>query len=530
MKHITIPIDGLSKEIDSEHCFVIVGANGSGKSRLGAWIEQQQVNGEVLRISSQRALSIPESITIKSEESAWNTIFYGQEREKNKGYKWNWGKEYTTRLINDYESVLSAIFARKNKENDSYVKECKEREAHKEEKLDVPWMITDKIVDIWNSVFPHREIILEDAKIKARIKDAEEYHAKEMSDGERVAIYLMGQCLISPKNTVIIIDEPEIHLHKSIMYKLWDKIEEYCPNNVFVYITHDLDFAASRKEATKIWIKSYSMNGAWQLQILNNEEGIPDSLMFEVLGNRKPVLFVEGERGSYDNQLYPYIYEGYNIIPCHDCSKVIEMTKSFNNDRIKLLHNSDIKGLIDHDYMTSEEVESYKALKIHTLNVAEVENLYLAEELIKIVAAHLVLPPNEVFQKIKQFLFEEFKKEYELQLTSMCTKEIRHKLQCYTKPKDNTVEALKSQMEALQASIDVDIIYGNRKKEIDKILESEDYEGLLRIYNRKSLHERVSSFFNLSAKEYPNIILRLLKTNQKSEIVSALQKYTPNLD
>lgn len=26
--------------------------------------------------------------------------------------------------------------------------------------------------------------------------------------------------------------------------------------------------------------------------------------MFEVLGNRKPVLFVEGERGSYDNQLY----------------------------------------------------------------------------------------------------------------------------------------------------------------------------------------------------------------------------------
>ena len=45
--------------------------------------------------------------------------------------------------------------------------------------------------------------------------------------------------------------------------------------------------------------------------------------MFEVLGNRKPVLFVEGERGSYDNQLYPFVYSNYNIIPCHDCSKVI---------------------------------------------------------------------------------------------------------------------------------------------------------------------------------------------------------------
>lgn len=81
-----------------------------------------------------------------------------------------------------------------------------------------------------------------------------------MSDGERVTIYLLGQCLIAPNDMTIIIDEPEIHLHKSIMYRLWDKIEEFCPNKTFIYITHDLDFAASRKEATKIWVKSYFGN------------------------------------------------------------------------------------------------------------------------------------------------------------------------------------------------------------------------------------------------------------------------------
>ena len=46
----------------SVQSYVIVGANGSGKSHLGAWIENNNEN--VLRISAQRALSIPDTITI----------------------------------------------------------------------------------------------------------------------------------------------------------------------------------------------------------------------------------------------------------------------------------------------------------------------------------------------------------------------------------------------------------------------------------------------------------------------------------
>ena len=528
MKQIVIPIDGQNSTIDSIQNFVIVGANGSGKSHLGAWIETN--NKDVLRISAQRALSVPDVITFKSEENAWNKILYGTETEHDKGYKWNWGQRYTTQLVDDYDSVLSAIFARQNKENACYVKDCKDREMRHEEKAIVPLMITDKIIEIWNIVFPHREILFDDAKIKARIDENNDYHAKDMSDGERVAIYLIGQCLVAPSGTIIVIDEPEIHLHKSIMFKLWDKIEELCSDKVLVYITHDLDFAASRKEATKIWVKSYDGKQNWTLNILESETEIPDSLMFEVLGNRKPVLFVEGERGSYDNQLYPYIYEKYNIIPCHDCSNVIEMTKAFNNERVKNLHNYDIKGLIDHDYLTEEEIYSYQTSNVYTLSVAEIENLYLSEPLIKIASDYLLLNPDETFNKVKEFLFQEFEKEYDLQLASMCAKEIRHKLQCYTKPKENTLEALKSKMDILKNSIDVELIYNNRKQEIDKILNEKDYDGLLRIYNRKSLHERVSGIFNLSSKEYPNLVLRLLKSDKKEMVINALKQYTPNLD
>lgn len=39
-KELIIPVEGVKKTVKSERSFVIVGANGSGKSHLGAWIEK----------------------------------------------------------------------------------------------------------------------------------------------------------------------------------------------------------------------------------------------------------------------------------------------------------------------------------------------------------------------------------------------------------------------------------------------------------------------------------------------------------
>lgn len=105
---IKLPCAPHELPIKDAQTIVLIGANGSGKSHLGAWIELN--NDNVLRISAQRALSIPEVITVKSQENSWNKINYGSETELNKNYKWDWGRKYTTQLVNDFESVLSAFF------------------------------------------------------------------------------------------------------------------------------------------------------------------------------------------------------------------------------------------------------------------------------------------------------------------------------------------------------------------------------------------------------------------------------------
>ena len=176
MKKIYLPTNGADTQIESEHSFVIIGANGSGKSHLGAWIEKKN-STNTLRISAQRALSVPDYITIKNETTAWNKILYGNEKERNKGYKWEWGKKETTNLINDYESVLEAIFARMANEKDKYFNECRRCEEQGINKPNTPKIITDNIIDIWNTVFPHRSIIFHDNTIKAKTDNAQQYLA-----------------------------------------------------------------------------------------------------------------------------------------------------------------------------------------------------------------------------------------------------------------------------------------------------------------------------------------------------------------
>lgn len=528
MKELIIQNNGAEVKFESSRNFVIVGANGSGKSHLGASIERQFPK-TVLRISAQRALSVPDRVNINDYESTWNEIQYGNAKDRNKGYKWGFdGNEDTIRLINDYEKIISAVFAYQHNEEHDFYNNSKNIVSEKGVVDEVPERITDRICAIWNEVLPQRQLEFETAKVNA-ICDEYKYQAKYMSDGERVALYLISQCLLAPKGMTIVVDEPEIHLHRTIMTRLWDTIERFCEDKYFVYITHDLEFAASRKESTKIWCKAFHGINNLELELLPNDDNIPEELMLEVLGNRKPVLFVEGEKNSYDYQLYKEIYADKYVIPAHNCTKVIELTKAFNNDRIRNIHHLNVKGLIDRDYLSQHEIDSYSKDGVFTLNVAEVENLYLIEPILRIVAEHMALDPDVIVEKVKSFVFSEFVKEKSTQLKELCSRSISFRLQQFQKPQGDSLQELKDALIASVGVIDVDKIYADNQTIIDEIISTSDYQRLLYIYNRKSLSGRVSHFFGLANNKYPDLVLNLLKTNKRKEIIDSLKSIMPNI-
>lgn len=538
MKELLLPQEEKAESISN---FVIVGANGSGKSHLGAWLEKHQ-NQEhpVLRISAQRALEIPERVILTNEERSWNMILSGSE-ELRKDYdvtfqranKWHYDK-FTTTLVNDFNSVLSAMFARANNENQEYVKSCRDCESRGEDKPSVPKMLFDRFRDIWDSVFPHRSVEFKDAQVKAsyiRQDDAPptSYLGSSMSDGERVTIYLIGQCLVAPSGSIIIIDEPEIHLHKLIMHRLWDAVEKHCTDKTFVYITHDLEFASSRRDATKIWVKSYNGESVWDLSILSPNDTIPDELYLEVLGSRKPVLFVEGSQNSYDVQLYSHIYENYSVIPCGSCHDVIAMTKAFNKPKVAEIHNNKVYGIIDGDYLSQEERDSLNNTGVFILPVAEVENLFLLEGVVRCVSRTLRRNENEDFQKVKTYVFKEFGKELEKQVLDIWKRELKHKISVH-EPIGQSKESLVEGLHSFIDTLDVQRIYEDHLNKVTEIVELDSYDQLLSIYNRKTLPSRISPNLGLCKDEYPKFVLRLLRNGEGAEIISAMRDSCPLLE
>lgn len=525
--NITLPNragQGANETFHNENNIVVIGANGSGKTRLGAWIESQMQNTlTVHRISAQRALNIPEYAAVKNLEQAEKDLMLGrsdQHASVDRKVHDRWGNSPETFLLNDYDKLLSNLFARSSKRDREHAEQTKATQTY----IPVPDAPIDIIVKLWNDIMPHREISFDDGKVLVRKTGQAHYHGKEMSDGERVALYLIGQCLCAPDNSIIIIDEPEIHLHKSLMSRLWNKIEEVCPNKLLVFITHDLDFAASRKEAKKFWIKAYDGSASWNWDEVPEIDSIPENLVIEIVGNRKSLIFCEGERASYDTILYQSAFPDFHIVARGGCEKVIESTKAVRAN--PSLYHLQAFGIIDSDYRTAEEIAALQAAGIYTINVAEIENLFCIEPILRIVAAHLRLDVNATVATVTAFVINCLTEEFDVQVTNHAEREIQFRLNAYTKVA-HTEQGLNDGMTAVMASINVASIYQASRALYQQAIDNNSLEQALRLYNRKNLHKRISPSFGLANGEYAKIVLRLLKSDRKAEIVAAIQNFTP---
>lgn len=524
--------NGRIERTTSANSLILIGANGSGKSRLGAWMEQQDGDG-VHRVGVQRSLNFSEYVPLKSYAEAEGELFYGSTEkhywQSDKGVRWEWGKGYTTKLLQDFDAALSALLAQFNIEIRQHFDACKKAENSGMPAPCTPATSLDNLYDVWNSVFPQRQIDMKDASFISIFKNNEvsiEYPATEMSDGERSVLYLAAQVLCIPKNKTIIVDEPEIHLHPSLMGRLWRTLERLRPDCLFVFITHDVQFASLHNNSDKIWVKSF--NGqTWNWENIPNSD-LPEQLLLELLGNRKNVLFVEGNAGSYDVQFYSKLYPDYYVVPCGGCTQVISNTKAFASTMG--LHELKARGLIDRDFRSTEELNALEHNGIYCLNVAEVENLFLVESLLRIMASRFACGDIDgTVQKVKDYVMRQ---RFEKHLG---------KLVCQA-----TVFSLKQQLAGIEINAsDIDSIPNDFKEAIASLnpdeelekqracytsaLESNDYNMVLRLSNEKGIARSIGHFFGINDKEYCSKVTALILGEDGDNIVEALKPYIPAL-
>ena len=389
-----------------------------------------------------------------------------------------------------------------------------------------PVTVLDKLKDIFSSVLSERSIIDEDSKLFAVLDNhdySSKYSATQMSDGERAVLYLAAQVLCVPPDKILIVDEPELHLHRSIMNRLWKALEQGRPDCLFIYITHDTQFAAAHGQADKIWVKGFDGQN-WILEKIENDT-LPDELLLDILGSRKNVLFVEGERNSYDTQLYSELYPNYLIIPCGSCIQVIARTKAFRNN--PSLHDCEVYGIIDRDYRSDYEIERLTDDHVYTINVAEVENLFIVEELIRLMARHMGKDEDAVFADVKRYVLNNrFANQINGQVCESTVAEIKYKLMCAEISKKSEAEA-KNSLDAAIAGIDYDSIKSEQESKFQAVQNGGDYAEAIKVFNKKDISRSIGHFMGISDKDYCQTVVSLLHGQKHDEIVNAIATYLP---
>ena len=511
--------------IETRGPLVIVGANGAGKSRLAAWLEKREP-GRCHRVSAQRTLSFPDDFRGTTIEKAEGDLLYGHESYSLKNlsskFRQRWGDKHD-RLLDDFQKLVTLLFSEASQLNEEYVQRMDLHSSYERP----PVRKLHVIRRIWEQVLPKRELLIGGHKIEARRRGELEYFSPhEMSDGERVIFYLIGQCLCAPKDGVILLDEPELHLHRALQTRLRDAVEAERSDCLFVYITHDLDFAASRKGGAHLRLSEYAGGDKWEWDFVPADTALPDALLLEVLGSRKPVLLVEGKAGGPDERLYRLLYPTHHVVAFGGCEQVIHATASCRKLKAHGQMHVETFGLIDRDGRNESDVAGLAALGVEVLEWAEIENLLLCGEVLQHVAKAQHREVDQDVAEAKRRVIEMVAQDTERIACELAGRELDRIIRGWAwKHPDGA--ALEASLGAHIAQIDAPAVIEVWRKRIQGIVDAGDYASALRIYPNKGLLSKVGQVFGLS--KYGDFVLRRIGGPEGASLVAILQKVVPIL-
>ncbi len=214
------------------------------------------------------------------------------------------------------------------------------------------------------------------------------YSMAQMSDGERNAVILAANVLTVDSGTVLLIDEPERHLYRSIIEPLLSALFATRTDCYFVISTHEIALPLSNPEAPVIVLSScawnQSMASSWDARLLRGESGLPEDLRRAILGARKKVLFVEGESTSMDIALYGALFTGVSVIPAGGCDDVIKVAAGLRGSHEH--HDVESFGLVDSDNRSNGEIEGLQEAHIYALHQYSIESIYYCSDAMSAVA------------------------------------------------------------------------------------------------------------------------------------------------
>ena len=460
---------------------VIIGANGAGKSSLINELRKNnsKINSnEMYVLPAQKLLYFVSNIhdrngitrdryiqDLKEVDLKYNTIAL-QPFQIEKDFS-NTFTKLITFLIKDYAKI--ATDASRGVEG-------------------LPLALWDRVERIWNKIFPEITFVLEsDERVVEVEKNGSKYSINGLSDGERCILFYIGNVLLAPENSYIIVDEPETFLNGAVYNELWDLLISERPDCQFIFASHNMDFVQSRTNATYVWCKEFEAPYNFDYEILEEIQEMPLSLLTEVSGTRKPILFCEGTKTSIDYQIYSKLFSEFCFVkPVQGHKQVIQHTKAYND--LQHIHGNTAFGIIDNDWMDEKSVQDYKDINIIVLPLNEIEMILVDESVVK-----SVLPFDDntgqqrKFNNFKNAIITSCREKKDKIISIALKKRLDEFMESHfikkSEPNKHDAHVF---LDSLASKFDLDSTFNKINSIVEESLASSDFSRILKICNLKN--------------------------------------------
>ena len=455
---------------------VIIGANGAGKTSLINELRKNSID-EMFVLPAQKLLYF---VSNAFGRDSINKDKYIEDLKKAE-IKYDTIEIRTNHIEDDFSSSFTKMITLlvKDYTNIATRKSRGEKDLH--------LALWDRVEQVWDLILPEIKFILEpDNRVVEVEKNGSRYSINGLSDGERCILFYIGNVFLAPENSYIVIDEPETFLNAAVYNELWDLLISERPDCQFIFASHNMDFVQSRSNATYVWCKKFEAPYNLDYQLLEDSQEMPLSLLTEVSGARKPILFCEGSKTSIDYQIYSKLFSDFCFVkPVQGHKQVIQNTKAYNN--LQHLHGNTAYGIIDNDWMDRSSIQVYKEQDIFVLPFNEVEMILVDESVVK-----SVLPFDDntgqqrKFNNFKDAIISSCREKKDKIISIALKKRLDEFMESHfiEKSEPNKYDAHVF-LDSLSSKFDVDSTFNKINSIVEESIASSDFSRILKICNLK---------------------------------------------
>lgn len=516
----------ISELSDYKKILIILGPNGSGKTSVANILSSTSSLFKIIPALNTIEIN-GDPKTIFKDVDDYNTDDYNDEFYSKDISKENMFLKLIVALCNDYLEYNSNI-------QDSTLSKEFNQEANSS--------YYEKIRIIFESLFNIKlHLNFSGKQINVSTKTGEkQFNFNDMSDGERTGFFYISTIIIAPKNSFLVVDEPENHLNPVIYNKLWDRLIQERSDCQFIFLSHTVDFIKSRTDFNVITINNFEYPDNFNVVKFGDSlKEINPCFLTKIIGSQKPLLFYNKNNSTLIHKIYAILFGNeYTVIQLEQDTTIKQYVSTCNNlyNNEKLLQQS--FGITNCCLKKRNEIKKIITNSMTCItNNNEAAMLLIDRNIFKSVFSDIE-NCDSIFINFQKIIFDYLKKNintYIYILVKRTAEEALHTIYISGKPNKNNMkqktnkEILEDNYNKTYRQINIRTLWDNAYRKIYNAISKENYDKIIQyccISDIKIINELVNKATNID-----NYIYKAITTLENNEKLTQLirEKYFKGL-